>query len=71
MGQKERQVRRQTYRTEWKSLLEKMKKMYRIVRQCTHSRKLVPEMVPLWLKNRNQRIHMGGLMRGWLIWGEE
>ena len=24
----------------------------------------MPEIVPLWLKNRNQRIHMGGLMRG-------
>ena len=24
--------------------------------------KKVPEIVPLWLKNRNQRVHMGGLM---------
>ena len=24
---------------------------------------MVPESAPLWLRNRNQRVHMGGLMR--------
>ena len=41
-----------------------MKKMYRNVRPFTHQRKFVPELVPLWLKNRNHRVHAGGLMRG-------
>ena len=38
--------------------------MYCIIRLFTHQRKFVPEIVPLWLKNRNQRVHMGGLMHG-------
>ena len=38
--------------------------MYRIIRLFTRSRKLVPEIVPLSLKNRNQRVHTGGFMRG-------
>ena len=38
--------------------------MYRIIRLFSHQRQFVPEIVPLWLKNRNQRVHAGGLMRG-------
>ena len=38
--------------------------MYRIILLFAHERKFVPEIVPLWLKNRNQRIQTGGLMRG-------
>ena len=41
-----------------------MKKMYRIICQFTNQTKFVPEIVPLWLKNRNQRVHTGGLIRG-------
>ena len=37
-----------------------------IIRLFTYQRKFVPEIVPLWLKNRNQHAHMGTLMR----WGE-
>ena len=55
--------------TEWKSLLENMKKMYRIIRVFTYQRKLVPEFVPLWFKNRNQRVHAGGFMGGGLYEG--
>ena len=36
--------------------------MYRITLQ----RKFLLDIVPLWLKNRNQRVHTGGLMRGGL-----
>ena len=43
-----------------------MKKMYRLL---THYKKIVPKIVPLWLKNRNQRVYTGGLMRGSLIRG--
>ena len=43
--------------------VKKMKKMYHIIHLFTHQRKFVPEIVPLWLKNRNQRVHMGGLIR--------
>ena len=42
--------------------LKKMKKICRIIRLFTHQRKFVPEIVPLWLKNRNQFVHTGGLM---------
>ena len=41
-----------------------MKKMYCIIRLFPHERKLVPEIVPLWLKNRKQTIHAGGIMDG-------
>ena len=40
--------------------------MYCIIRLFTHRRKFVPEIVPLWFKNRNQRVicaagsHKGG-----------
>ena len=37
--------------------------MCRIIRLFTHLRKFVPETVPLWLKNRNQRVYTFGLMR--------
>ena len=37
--------------------------MYRIIRLFTHQKKFVPEIVPLRLKTRNQRVHTGGLMR--------
>ena len=37
--------------------------MYRIIRLFPDERKFVREIVPLWLKNQNQRIHTGGLMR--------
>ena len=30
-------------------------------------KKICTEIVPLWPKNRNQRFHTGGLMRGGLI----
>ena len=42
-----------------------MKNMYHIIRLFAHLREFVPEIVLLWLKNRNQRVHTGGLMRGW------
>ena len=38
--------------------------MYHIIRLFTHFTKFVPEIVLLWLKNRNQRVHTGRLMRG-------
>ena len=50
-------------KTEWKSYTWKMKKMYHIICLFAHWRKFVPGLVPLWLKNRNQRIHAGGPMR--------
>ena len=47
----------------------------------THYRKFVPEIVPLWLKNRkkyqNQRVHTGGrmsrgaYMRGAYTWSNK
>ena len=45
--------------------------MYRSIRLFTHSRKFVPEIVSLWLKNRNQRVDTGGgcLYEGELIRG--
>ena len=43
--------------------------MYCIIRLFTHLRNFVPEIVPLWLKSRNQRGHKGGLMRWGLIRG--
>ena len=54
------------HKTEWKYFRDKMKKLYIYVylRLFTHKRKLVPEIVPLWLKNRNQCVHIRGLMRG-------
>ena len=33
--------------------------MYHIIRLFAHFRKFVPEIVPLWLKNRNQRFDTG------------
>ena len=33
--------------------------MYLIIRLFTHYKRFVPEIVPLWLKNRNQRGHSG------------
>ena len=30
---------------------------------CTHLRKFVYKIIPLWLKNPNQRVRTGGLMR--------
>ena len=33
--------------------------MYRIIRLFIHSRNSVPDIVPLWLKNQNQRVHGG------------
>ena len=39
--------------------------MHLIIRLFTYQKKFVPEIVPLWLKNRNQHVHMGTLMR----WG--
>ena len=37
--------------------------MYRIIRLFIYQSKIVPEIVPLWLKNRDQRVHTGGIMR--------
>ena len=37
--------------------------MYHMTSALSHYRRFVPEIVPLWLKNRNQRVHTGGLMR--------
>ena len=34
---------------------------------CSFKKNIVPEIVPLWLKNRNQRVHTVGLMRA--RWG--
>ena len=34
--------------------------MYCIIRLFTHRRKFVPEIVPLWFKNRNQRVICAG-----------
>ena len=42
--------------------LRKKKKMYHMIGVLTHLRKFVPEIVPLWLKNRNQRVHTGEVM---------
>ena len=38
--------------------------MYHIIRLLAQSRKFVPEIVLLWLKNRNQCVHTGGLICG-------
>ena len=42
--------------------------MYCIIPLFTHKRKFVPDIAPLWLKNReknrNQRVNRGGLMCG-------
>ena len=40
-----------------------MKKMHHIICLFAHYRKFTPEIEPLWLKNRNQRFHKGGLLR--------
>ena len=44
--------------------LKKMKKTYRIIGLFIHYRKFEPEILPFWHKNRNQRVHMVGLMGG-------
>ena len=38
--------------------------MYRTIHLFTHKRKFLPEIVPPWLKNRNQRVHAEERMRG-------
>ena len=50
------------HKTERKSLLQKMKKMYRIIRLFAHQRKFEPGILPLGLKNRNKRVYMGELV---------
>ena len=42
--------------------------MYRIIHLFPHWKKFMSEIVPLWLKNRNQRVDTGGrggVMRLW------
>ena len=55
---------RDTIRQNENLYFKKRKKLYRIIRLFPHWRKFVPEIVPFWLKNQNQRVHAGGLMRG-------
>ena len=55
--------------TEWKSLLEKIKKMYHMNRVLTHWRKFVLEIVPLWLKIEINAFTRAGLCAGGLIRG--
>ena len=40
--------------------LKKTKKMYCIIHLFPHLKKFISEIVPLWLKNRNQRVDTGG-----------
>ena len=56
-------------KTEWKSSLKKIRKMYQITRLLTHLRKLLPKIIPPLLENRNERYHTGGLLRGGLYKG--
>ena len=46
-----------------------MKKMYRVICLFTNLREFVPKIVPLWLKNRNQCVHTGGIMHRALTHG--